>query len=266
MKKKIRDLQKIEFLEKKFFDYIKTFLKKNLKPILEGFNSRHKIFNDWNSQFLATARANYDASNLNTGAERILYHVFSLIKWIPNSCPISSDLFFELPDAFIHIDIKSALISNKSDYHGAINIGRNQTTYPAHKGSKSKGKPIIFYPNLPRFYNEKKPNRKICLTYVIHIIHENKKENTIAILFASIPNGELFKVYGNKIVRRGKSAYCKKCEVKDFRYNYYKEPRFLLLTETPLRIEFIHFDNSQKPSIEKESIVRFELNKFKNLK
>lgn len=257
---KVKDLTKIEFLEKKYFDQVKIFLNKNFKYILEGFSSRYKIFDDWNLQFKATSRKGYDASNLDIGSERILYHVFSLIGWKPNSSPVSSDLFFETKDAFIHIDVKTVLISNKSDFHGLVNIGRNQTSYMAHKNYKTRtGKSIVFKPNLPKFYNIKKPNEKACLTYAIQIIHDNKKENIIAILLISIPNGKLFKIYGNKIIRRGKSGYSKKREVKDFRFAYHVNPYFVLLPKSPLRVVFIHFDNSQNRNITKKDVIRFEL-------
>ena len=222
--------------------------------MLEGLNSRHDTFGDWNQQFLSTARPGYNASNLDIGAERILHRIFSFLEWKPNSAPVGSDLFFETKDAFVHIDVKTALLTNPADHEGRINVGRNQSSYPAHRGTG-----LSFSPNLPKYYREGTPGEKPCLTYAIHIIHENDKRNVLAILLISIPNGQLFDVYENLIVNRGKSAFYPPStrNVKDFRFTYYRMPKFRLLGKPwSFRVEFIHFDNSLNPGVRKVDIVR----------
>lgn len=241
----------LEETEKKYFDAIKLHLKTNLQTILNDLKSRHKIFNDWNTQFISTARPGYNASNLDKGSQRVFHKIFSMLNWETNSTPIGSDLLFETEDAFIHIDVKTAILNNPSDYKGLVNIGRNQTNYPAYKNTDKN-----FTPNLPNYYNENSQNEKVCLTYAIQIIHENEKENTLAILLISIPNGQLFEVYGNKIVKRGKSAFAKNRSVKDFRFAYHRNPIFNLLQQPAFRIEFIHFDNSLNLEIRKNDITR----------
>jgi len=243
----------LEQLEKNYFDIIDLHVRTNLTSLLTGLSSRHMIFNDWNSRFVSTARRGYNASNLDIGAERIFHNVFSSLHWTPNSAPIGSDLFFETENAFIHIDIKTALLTNRADYYGRVNVGRNQTSYPAYQGTN-----INFSPNLPIYYNYGTSNEKSCLTYGIQIIHENIKQNILAILLFSIPNGQLFRHYGNLIVNRGKSGFYPKGtrNVKDFRFAYYKNPNFILLQNTPFRVKFVHFDNSQNPNVQKVDLAR----------
>ncbi|MEA1965147.1 MAG: hypothetical protein U9O41_08535, partial [Candidatus Aerophobetes bacterium] len=150
-----------------------------------------------------------------------------------------SDLMFELQDAFIHIEIKTALIDNPADYKGKINIAINQTSY----GIKG-----LFTPNLPQYYNPKGDTKKVCLTYIIQIIHEHAKPNIKALKLVCIPNGQLHLHYGKSIFKSGKSGYAKG---KDFRYSYSQEPYFKLLTERYkeriFRVELIYLAKDLKP-------------------
>jgi hypothetical protein len=94
----------------------------------------------------------------------------------------------------IHIDIKTALISNKSDYKGVINIGQNQTSYSI---------PNTFIANLPPRYVD----GKITLTYVVQVIHEQLSDKIHAIVLGCIPNGLLYGIYGNQIAKAGKGGW-----------------------------------------------------------
>ena len=93
---------------------------------------------------------------------------------------------FEVYNAFIHIEVKTALIDNPADYKGKINIAINQTSYGA------KG---LFSPNLPPYYTPKQNSKKPCLTYIIQIIHEHAKPNIKALKLVCIPNGQLYSHY-----------------------------------------------------------------------
>jgi len=227
----LSDLE-LEKKEKRYFDLILLHLKQDLGSLIGGLNSRIKILNDWYDNFIQTARSGYKASDLDTGAERIFHHFFASILHFPNSSPLGSDLMFELPDAFIHIEVKTALIDNPADYKGKINIAINQTSYGV------KG---LFVPNLPQYYNPKENNEKVCLTYIIQIIHEHAKPNIKALVLTCIPNGQLYSVYGKSIFKSGKTGYAKG---KDFRYSYSTEPYFKLLTERykeeVFRVELIY--------------------------
>jgi len=206
----------IEKKERQYSDLILLHLKQDLPTLIEGLNSRIKVLNDWYQNFIQTARSGYKASDLDTGAERIFHHFFASILRFPNSSPLGSDLMFELPDAFIHIEVKTALIGNPADYKGKINVAINQTSYGA------KG---ILAPNLPQYYKPEGNAEKVCLTYIIQIIHEHAKPNIKALVLACIPNGQLYSVYGKSIFRAGKTKRT------SFRYMYSAEPYFKLLTK-----------------------------------
>jgi hypothetical protein len=210
----------LEKKERQYFDLILLHLKQDLNALINGLNSRIRILNDWYENFISTARSGYKASDLDTGAERIFHHFFAPILRFPNSAPIGSDLMFELPDGFMHLEIKTALIDNPADYRGKINIGINQTSYGVNK---------IFSPNLPQYYRvSPEKEEKPCLTYIIQIVHEHAKPNIKALNLVCIPNGQLYPHYGKSIFRSGKAGYAK---AKDFRYNYSAEPYFKLLSE-----------------------------------
>jgi hypothetical protein len=205
----------IEELEKRHLDYIVTFLQQDRDGLLNGLNSRLKILNDWKNQFLNTARGGYKASDLEVGAERIFHHFFTQIFKFPNSCPIGSDLMYQNEFAIIHIEIKTNIIGNPSDYKGKVQLGRNQTSY----GSRN------FTPNLPPAYSS---GRLPTLTYAIQIIHEPMDPKIYALSVISIPNGQLSSYYGDKILQAGKKGWK---QAKDIRYNYAIQPRFLLLSK-----------------------------------
>jgi hypothetical protein len=222
----------LEKKEKQYFDLIALHLKQDLNALIDGLNSRIKILNEWYNNFIKTARKGYKASDLDTGAERIFHHFFASILRFPNSSPVGSDLMFELPDALMHVEIKTALIDNPADYRGKINIGLNQTSYGVDK---------IFSPNLPHYYQTSPKTEKACLTYIIQIVHEHAKPNIKSLELVCIPNGQLYLHYGKNIFKSGKGGYTK---AKDFRYNYSAEPYFKLLSERYkekiFRIEIIY--------------------------
>lgn len=216
---------RLEEIEREYFRYILTFLRANLEPIIEGLNSRIKIFDDWYSIFMSRAgRYKKRPSDLDTGAERILHHFFASILHLPNSSPIGSDLMFETPD-----------IDNPADYKGKINIGINQTSYKIGK---------VFLPNLPKYYGAYGKYRKPCLTYIIQIVHEHAKPNIKALVLVCVPNGQLYSVYGKSIYR------CGKTKGTSFRFLYSAEPHFRLLTERYkekiFRIELVYLEKQLK--------------------
>ncbi|MEW6096430.1 MAG: hypothetical protein AB1567_07900 [bacterium] len=235
---------KIEELEKRYLDYIVTSLRQDLSGLIQGLNSRIKILNDWRSEFLETARAGYNASDLDAGAERIFHHLFTPMFKFPNSCPIGSDLMYQTEDAIIHIEIKTNLITNP-DYKGKVQLGRNQTSYQISK----------FKPNLPFFYNSV---NLPALTYVIQIVHEHMSPKIDALSVICIPNGRLLKHYGEKILQSGKGGWFK---ATDIRYNYGKEPYFVLLKKKyhreVFRIEVLALDKnfSIKELVGKELLI-----------
>ncbi len=228
----------LEREERQYFDLILLHLKQDLNSLINGLNSRIKILNDWYDNFIKTARSGYKASDLDTGAERIFHHFFASILKFPNSSPLGSDLMFEVPDAFIHIEIKTALIDNPSDYRGKINIAINQTSY---------GVEGIFLPNLPHYYKISAKIRKPCLNYIIQIVHEHAKPDIKALKLVCVPNGQLYPHYGKNIFKSSKAGFAK---AKDFRFNYSSEPYFKLLSnkykEKIFRIELVYLSKDMK--------------------
>ena len=222
---------KLEELEKRYLDYIVISLRQDLKGLIRGLNSRIKILNDWKSEFLETARAGYNASDLDAGAERIFHHLFTPMFKFSNSCPIGSDLMYQTEDAIVHIEIKTNLITNP-DYRGKVQLGRNQISYETTK----------FKPNLPFLY---KSVSLPTLTYVIQIVHEHMSPKINALSVICIPNGQLLKYYGEKILQAGKGGWLKAI---DIRYNYAKGPYFILLKKRYnreiFRIEVLTLDKN----------------------
>ena len=230
MPKKLSQIE-IEGIELVHFERIRYHFLDNLGDILKGLHSRLEIKNDWYQNFIST-KSNV-ASDLEMGAERIFHYIFSQGMKHPNSSPIGADLMYETFDAFIHIDIKTISDSNWSDYKGKIAVQPNQTSYPLTKYELS--------PNLPTFYSKtfKKGEDtyyKPTLTYFIYILHKHASEEIYSILLVCMPNGELYEVYGDKILHAGKTK-------NSVRYAFKEEPRFLLLSEkrglNVFRIEFL---------------------------
>ncbi|HHE37451.1 MAG TPA: hypothetical protein ENL20_02635 [Candidatus Cloacimonetes bacterium] len=222
----------IEFWENHYLNQIEFMLKQDMEKMIEGLKSKDKIKDDWFEAFDHSADKNSDFSR---GAERIYYWLFNQFG-TPNPSPIGSDMFFELYNSFIHIDIKTAKLDNETDYKGKIPIGANQTSY------KPDG--FDYQVNLPPKYSYQ---NKICLTYFINIIYDISETNIEikAILLISVPNGELTDVYGNVIVNTGKTGY----SGKGFRYNFSKENKFKLLEDKPSRIRIIYTSEDVKENI-----------------
>lgn len=155
-------------------------------------------------------------SDLDTGAERIFHHFFASILHIPDSSPIGSDLMFEVHDAFIHIEVKTALIDNPADYKGKVNVAARQTFNDVKE---------VFSPDLPKYYQPIEEKDKPCLTYIIQIIHEQEKPDIKALKFICVPNGQLYPHYKVSIIRGGK------VKSRSFCYAYSANPYFELLTK-----------------------------------
>ena len=129
------------------------------------------------------------------------------------------------------------MIENKNkDYKVKVkvNVGENQTSY----------KDDSFNSNLPNFYNNTVQKlKKICITYIILVVYDDKTLEVISILLISIPNGELNKVYNKSIIGAGKGFG------KSFRFKY--KCSFNLLGFDKLRYSFIYLNDKIK---EKEII------------
>ena len=231
------DANEIESLEKRYLDDINFFVDKNITWFLERLKSKNEIKQDWLSFFRTTRREDYNkASELNKGAERVVHNLFGQYRsFAVNSSPIGSDLMFEYSDAFIHIEIKTATESNTADFKGKIQIAQNQTTYTiTHTG---KGNVYPFIPSLPSIYS----NGKICLTYVIQIIHNNDEDLPKIIVLFSIPNGLLKTTYGDCVNSGKHEKKLNRLNSRgDIRFLYKKANKFENLKDKPSRIKVIY--------------------------
>ena len=241
------DAQEIEYLEKRYLEEIYFFINKNIAWFLERLKSKNEIKKDWLHAFKTTSRESYDkASELDKGAERVFHNLFGQYRlFAVNSSPIGSDLMFETPDAFVHLDVKTATDSNPADFKGKIQIAQNQTTYAVKKTKSGNDYPFI--PSLPKIYS----NNKICLTYVTQIIHNNSEDLPKIIFLFSIPNGLLKSTYGD-CVNSGKHAreLNRLNSRGDVRFLYKEAKKFENLKDKPDRIKIIYPENPPKKLIQ----------------
>jgi hypothetical protein len=110
-----QELKNLELLERKYLNKYFHFLKFAEDELLIGFKTKYKIQDDWFPKWNPTEEGK-GISDFATGAERIVYSLLNG-KGIgqPNSAPIGTDLFFEVEDAFIHIDLKKVQTRNIGD-------------------------------------------------------------------------------------------------------------------------------------------------------
>lgn len=240
--------KEIEELEKRYFEEISFFVGKNISWFLERLKSKNEIKDDWLSIFKKTVRAGHNqSSELDTGAERVVHNLFGQYRALAvNSCPIGSDLMFETSDAFIHIEVKTATDSNSADFKGKIQIAQNQTTYAVNKTSRGNDYPFI--PSLPTVYS----NKKICLTYVIQIIHNHSEDLPKIITLFSIPNGLLKSTYGDCVNSGKHNKKLNRLNSKgDIRFLYRKANKFENIQDKPNRIKIIYPQDYSKELIKK---------------
>jgi len=237
MENTIKTLKQIEELEYKYLDKFYHFLKYSEEEMLEGFNTKEKIKNDWYDKYKS------GISDFAVGAERIVYALFNG-KGIgqPNSTPVGSDLFFETKDAFIHIDLKTVQTRNIGDYNNSIFVGNNQNSYTGTINTKNGNRE--YKGNLPAFYTLPDGTKKICLTYFVTILYEDIDLKIININMLCMPNGSLSDTYKDEVLKAGKNP-------DKIRYSFSNIPDFKLLEGNKKRIRVIYLDKTIDTSIRK---------------
>ena len=225
-------LKQIEELEKKYLNKYFHFLKFAEDEIISGFKTKDKIKEDWHGLYAS------GISDFSTGAERIVYSLLNG-KGIgqPNSSPVGSDLFFEVEDAFIHIDLKTVGASlkgktNIGDYTRSIFVGLNQNSYRGQMKVQGQNELRNYVPQLPTFYNKGKTNEKICLTYFVTILYDSDNLDTLIMCIACMPNGELEPIYKHDVLAAGKN-------LDKTRFKFTSTPTFRLLNDHDHRIKVI---------------------------
>ncbi len=229
--------KQIEVIEEKYLKKFFHLMKYAEDEMMIGFKTKEKIKDDWIGKY------GTNISDFAVGAERIIYALMNG-KGVgqPNSCPVGSDMFFEVEDAFIHIDLKTVQTNNIGDITKSIFVGKNQNSYKSEikKQNGDSFNPIrIYEPALPTFYNKGKKSEKICLSYFITILYEAKNLNILNINIICMPNGELKKHYKTKVLQAGKNP-------DKTRFRFSEIPNFELLKNTPSRIKVIYFDRKMK--------------------
>jgi hypothetical protein len=233
--------KEIEQLENKYLNKFYHFLKYAEDEMMLGFQTKEKIKDDWHGKY------GTHISNFAVGAERIIYALFNG-KGIgqPNSCPVGADMFFEVEDAYIHIDLKTVQTRNIGDITRSIFVGRNQNSY---KGTMlvNTREGIIerdYEPALPTFYNKGKETEKICLSYFVTIVYEDVDLNILNINLICMPNGNLESHYKTRVLQAGKN-------LDKTRFRFTEVPTFELIEGDKSRVKVIYFDREMEDDLSK---------------
>jgi hypothetical protein len=197
------ELIDIEKLEHKYLMKYYYFLKFVEDDIINGLETKNEIKDDWFEKWSNTSEASRK-SDFSTGAERIIYSLInSRSIGVPNSCPVGSDLMFEVDDAFIHIDLKTVQTSNIGDFATKFTLGNNQVSYKTTYVVNNQERNFCGA-NLPQFYKKTNNTNKVCLTYFLNILHDANTLQTIMSYITCFPNGLLESQYGGKVLCAGK--------------------------------------------------------------
>lgn len=254
-------LSELEMLEHKYLMKYWYFLKFVEDDIVRGMLSMEDIRNDWQGLY---GNNKGGKSQFEVGSERVVYALLNgKIAGQPNSSPVSSDLFFEVDDAYIHIDLKTVTTSegtagndNIGDFSKCIFVGENQNSY-AGTIIKNAGKPAEYHedyhPNLPTFYSKSNGDRKITLTYFVCLLNSSVTQRCELISIMSMPNGRLREHYGSRPLKAGKSP-------GKARYNFSEVPNFELLEGNKKRVRIIHKNPDMSDYVKNK--IRFYLENF----
>lgn len=192
----------IEELENKYLKKFFYFLKYVEDEMIEGFNSKEKIRSDWAHLY---GTGNGGISEFAVGAERIVYSLLNGRAFgTPNSNPVSSDMFFEVEDAYIHLDMKTVVTDNIGDIKTSIFVGENQNSYVGDIVKKG-GNVELYTPNLPQYYSLGSPDEKVCLSFFVVILSNSTTQEVEMVSIMSMPNGQLEQHYGSRVLAAGKN-------------------------------------------------------------
>jgi hypothetical protein len=231
------ELEKLENLENNYLMKYFYFLKFAEDEILVGLDTKNEIKDSWVDKWNSISKEK-QISDFNTGAERVVYSLINSKGFgTPNSCPVGSDLMFEVKDAFIHIDLKTVQSSNIGDFTNSIFVGNNQISYNS-KYFVNNSEREFKGANLPFYYYTKQDLKKYCLTYFISILHDSETFETLCIYITCLPNGLLQDIYKGEVFSAGKNP-------DKVRYNIQKCKDFRLLHDTR-RILVVYFNEKMK--------------------
>lgn len=228
----------VEKLEHIYLEEFYHFLKFVERRMLRGFATKEAIKEDWIKKWDPEEEGK-GISSFAIGAERIVYSLFNAQGFgQPNSAPVGSDLFFETPDAFIHIDLKTVQTRNIGDYTNDIFVGDNQNSYletiKLRDGKERK------YTNaaLPYIYKNN-GNPKPCLTFFFTILYDEDTLDILNINLLCMPNGLLKDTYNSDVLKAGKNP-------GKIRFNFSKADEFRLLDGKPKRVKVVYFNEKME--------------------
>ena len=222
----------LEILESKYLEKFYYFLKFVEDEMLKGFQTKEGIRDQWYPFWSKNGSGDF-----SVGAERVVYALLNGKGiGVPNSCPVGSDLMFEVDDAFIHIDLKTVQTRNIGDFNTSIFVGENQNSYNHFINVKSKSEVRTYKPSLPHYYNSNNV-LKPCLTYFVTILYEDINLDVLNINLICMPNGQLSEIYGDKVLKAGKNT-------GKTRFNFSKVPNFDLL-KNKKRIKTIYMNEDK---------------------
>lgn len=170
-------------------------------------------------------------------------------------------MFFEVDDAFIHIDLKTVQTRNIGDYTCDIFVGNNQNSYNG-KLDVSGSEKIYDEACLPTFYTLPDNSKKICLTYFITILYEEVNLDILTVSIISMPNGNLYPYYGKRVLKAGKVLYPdgnpkRLTHAKSVRFKWKEVSEFELLETNKKRVKIAYF-NENMPEEFKSKLTYFE--------
>jgi hypothetical protein len=254
MKKIVFSNEQIELLEHKYLEKFYHFLKYVEDDMLKGFRTKEKIKDDWIDKWDPSGEGK-GISSFSTGAERIVYALING-KGVgqPNSAPVGADLFFEVEDAFIHIDLKTVQTRNIGDYVNDIFIGLNQNSYAyeiKQKNGKSFNPKRIYKPALPYVYNNS-GNPKPCLTYFVTILYDEDTLDILSINLLCMPNGQLSVIYKDTVLKAGKTK-------NNIRFKFSQCSQFLTIDGKPSRIKVIYLNPDMNENYKKKLKFFFDI-------
>lgn len=253
-------LTEIEALEHKYLMKYWYFLKFVEDEIVKGILSMEDIREDWEGRY---GNDQGGISVFDVGCERIVYALLNgKIAGQPNSSPVSSDLFFEVEDAYIHIDLKSVTTSeghgtdNIGDFNTCIFVGENQNSYSGNiiKNAGRDNQYIEEYiPNLPTFYTKQNGDRKITLTYFVCLLNSSFTQQCQLISIMNFPNGRLEEYYHSRPLKAGKNP-------GKARFNFKEVPTFELLEGSKKRVRIIYKNPEMSDRVKRK--LKFYLENF----
>lgn len=203
----------IQTLEKKYFNILSDLFSRNLGDIITQIYSQESII---------TPSTNNKSNTIEHSVENIVEGIiFSQLGWKVCSLPVSSDSCFEVGDAIVNIDAKSVKDTDRDATGNKVNLQRSQTSYSEGRtitlAGKGRQHTRTWEPKLKTYEQHKMFGEIPNLTYVFKAIYSNT--NLVEELYLiSIPHGQLFSIFKNDILTKGKDSYNGKPELANIRF------------------------------------------------